>query len=206
MHTLTRSDGTTDPRECGGLAEAMAAAGHPDPADWIVVTGVPGAIYTGWAAEIRLGGGDGSDGDAGCQQGFWKIRARGAAHELIGQLTAAQIMARSWSEWDARIIHHAMTELSWPEQAARRCAARVAAHLAAEGGILTHDQIVAAIGWAYTGGDVLPGAEVINGAVRVGNALAAARFTIHRAPELAALSTRDIVPTRRHPGVVFPRA
>jgi hypothetical protein len=46
------ADEYTPARECGTLEEAMAAAGHPDPADWLLVPGDPDRIVTDWRADF----------------------------------------------------------------------------------------------------------------------------------------------------------
>ena len=198
MYTLTRDDDTVEPREYETLPDAMAAAECPGAGSWLVATGIPWLIHTDWTNEEQPGDAETEDGELPYRRRCWSIRAAGVAHDLIGMLTAEEVTDRTWSTWDRKVITVAMIELSSPRQCACNCAARLAAHYAAEGS-LSHYRIMEVIAWAYNGSEdtELSDAEVTNGAIRVGNALAAAGFIILQPPELANYSTVDIVSTMR---------
>lgn len=67
------------------LREAMAAAGHPDPAHWYTTVGIPAAIFVDWAQYY-----DKSRKYKGTEHLYlpWTVEAPGVAAEYTDLLTA----------------------------------------------------------------------------------------------------------------------
>lgn len=103
------------PLDCLTLDEAMASAGHPDPADWLPAGRTPDRIVTGPAPDE------------------WVIDAAGVAHELIGLLPVVVCATHVWSEADPAVTSTVMTAIPCPFMVSATVAARLAAHYAVAG-------------------------------------------------------------------------
>jgi hypothetical protein len=112
---MLRGAGQPDPLNCLTLREAMARAGHPDPADWLPAGGTPDRIVTEPVPDK------------------WVIEAAGVAHELIGLLPVVVCATRVWSEADPVVISTVMTAIPSPFLVSTTVAVRLAAHYAVAG-------------------------------------------------------------------------
>jgi hypothetical protein len=120
------------------LQQAMAAAGHPAPADWDLAAGRPDQIFASRQASSGL---------------WWRIDGPEVAHELVDAVSASRPGGRAWSRRDMVIIdavagYFLGAGLSLPLPLAWQAAARIAGHFAAAGEV-TRSRITAAIGAAY---------------------------------------------------------
>jgi hypothetical protein len=120
------------PRRCLTLHEALASAGHPDPADWLPVGGTPDRIVTEPVPNE------------------WAIEAAGVAHELIGLLPVEVCARQVWSEADPAVICAVITAIPSPFAVSMTVAARLAAHYAVAG-MLQRSTIGAVIADAFGG-------------------------------------------------------
>ena len=118
MAYMLHSNRPSGPLECRTLQEAMALAGHPNPADWLPYAGVPDRIVTESIA------------------GQLAIAAIDVAHELIGLLPSGECATRVWSDADRAIACAVVTALPSPFLASVAVSARLSAHYAVAG-ILT---------------------------------------------------------------------
>lgn len=127
------------PLDFGTLQEAMARAGHPDPADWLPDTGMPG--WPGWPDRIVTE--SMADGPA--------IEAIDVAHELIGLLPVGACATRVWSDADPAIAYAVWTALPSPFLVSVAVAARLSAHYAVAG-ILSWTAIADTVAAAFGDG------------------------------------------------------
>ncbi len=118
MTYMLHSIQSPQPLECRTLQEAMARAGHPDPADWLPYTGMPG-----WPDRIATES----------MVGEPAIEAVNVAHELIRLLPVAACASRLWSDADPAITGAVWNALPSPFVVSAGVAARLCAHYAVAG-------------------------------------------------------------------------
>jgi hypothetical protein len=118
MTYMLHSIRSPQPLECRNLEEAMARAGHPDPADWLPYLGMPG-----WAGRIVT--------DSTADESA--IEAIDVAHELIRLLPVGACATRVWSDADPEIACAVWAALPSPFPASAAVAARLSAHYAVAG-------------------------------------------------------------------------